>query len=202
MNHLLFLSRSRPDTTWVSAGLASTFPDLGDDMGSLVEARRCNSNSNSNNNSNDGHVRRPGCKVFRVPRDDPSRYEEIAIADDGLEEGQSSGDELLNQVVVFRYRGRFHAVDHRCPHAAYPLSNGMPFDIEDFGVRLSAGLTCPKHGWSFDLFTGMADTGRYKLPVWEVQLRDGAGVEAVDPSSSRGNAEEQTVWIRRKQRMG
>lgn len=90
----------------------------------------------------------------------------------------------------------------RCPHSAYPLSNGMPFDIEDFGVRLSAGLTCPKHGWSFDLFTGLSDTGRYKLPVWEVQLRDEAGAKIIDPLESDGGAEERTVWIRRKQRMG
>ena len=76
-----------------------------------------------------------------------------------------------------------------CPHSSYPLSNGTPFDIEDFGVKLSAGITCPKHDWSFDLHTGRSDRGSYKLTVWETQLRkDGMGGEE--------------VWIRRKQRIG
>ncbi|KAG6065116.1 hypothetical protein E4U30_005964 [Claviceps sp. LM220 group G6] len=184
-----YFFKARPDTSWVSAGSASTFPDLGEDLGNLIEARQCNA------------LMRPGCKIFHVPKDDPSLAKEIVISATDLE-SPSSGDELLNQVVVFQYRGKFHAVDHRCPHSAYPLSNGMPFDIEDFGVKLSAGLTCPKHGWSFDLFTGMADTGRYKLPVWEVQLRDAAGVNVVDPSRGDDHPEERTVWIRRKQRMG
>jgi len=56
---------------------------------------------------------------------------------------------------------------------------------------LSAGLTCPKHGWSFDLFSGRSDRGNYKLKVWETELRDGGGVE--------GGKE---VLVRRKPRMG
>lgn len=56
---------------------------------------------------------------------------------------------------------------------------------------LSAGLTCPKHGWSFDLFSGRSDRGNYKLKVWEAELRDGDGGE--------GGRE---VWVRRKPRMG
>ena len=37
---------------------------------------------------------------------------------------------------------------------------------------MSAGVTCPKHGWAFDLFTGNADRSSYKLQVWEVHLKD------------------------------
>jgi len=77
----------------------------------------------------------------------------------------------------------------RCPHSSFPLSHGTPFDIEDFGIVLSAGITCPKHGWSFDLFSGMGDRGNYRLKVWETQLRDVEGGE-------------KEVWVRRKQRMG
>lgn len=137
------------------------------------------------------------------------------------------GDELKDQVLVFQYRGNFHAVDHvsfspiqtplrvslangagrenvqRCPHQSYPLSNGSPFDIEDFGVVLSAGLFCPKHGWSFDLFTGTADRAAYKLAVWEVQLRDKDGVTVVDRRGGDDvDARDRTVWVRRKPRMG
>jgi nitrite reductase/ring-hydroxylating ferredoxin subunit len=65
------------------------------------------------------------------------------------------------------------------------------FDIEDFGVVLSFGITCPQHDWSFDLHTGKADRGSYKLKVWEVQVR-------------RSEAGEDTseVWVRRRQRIG
>jgi nitrite reductase/ring-hydroxylating ferredoxin subunit len=59
---------------------------------------------------------------------------------------------------------------------------------------LSAGLTCPKHGWSFDLFSGVADRGNYKLKIWEVQLRD--------VTSSNGEEQEQEVWVRKKQLVG
>lgn len=57
---------------------------------------------------------------------------------------------------------------------------------------LSAGITCPKHDWSFDIFSGQADRGKYKLKVWEVQLRD--------VKTSETN--EQEVLVRRKQRIG
>lgn len=76
----------------------------------------------------------------------------------------------------------------KCPHSSYPLSDGTVFDIEDFGIALSAGISCPKHGWSFDLFSGQADRGTYRLKLWEVQVR---GMEG-----------EQEVWVRKKQRMG
>jgi len=78
-----------------------------------------------------------------------------------------------------------------CPHSSYPLSNATPFDIEDFGVVLSSGIICPKHDWSFDLHTGRADRGNYKLHVWEVQQR---------PEGKEDNKTE--VWIRRRQRIG
>lgn len=75
-----------------------------------------------------------------------------------------------------------------CPHASYPLSNGVGFDIEDFGITLSSGITCPKHEWSFDMHTGRSSTGSYKLKVWDVEVRPAdAGME---------------VWVRRKQRVG
>ncbi|KHO01512.1 Rieske [2Fe-2S] iron-sulfur domain protein [Metarhizium album ARSEF 1941] len=186
--------RSRPDTGWIPVGAASSFPNLGPDAPSLIQQRPC-------------HDARPapapGCKVFHVPRDhQPSRASEIHVSREGLP-SPATGDELVDQVLVFRYRGKFHAVDHCCPHQSYPLSNGSPFDIEDFGVVLSAGLACPKHGWSFDLFTGTADRAAYKLAVWEVQLRDKDGVQVVD-SKGDGDvgARDETVWVRRKPRVG
>ncbi|KID72873.1 Rieske domain-containing protein, partial [Metarhizium brunneum ARSEF 3297] len=182
--------RSRPDTSWISAGPASSFPNLGEDAGSLIRSRLCDAQLT------------PGCKIFHVPKDQPSQASEMHISPESLE-SPVVGDELKDQVLVFQYRGNFHAVDHRCPHQSYPLSNGIPFDIEDFGVVLSAGLSCPKHGWSFDLFTGTADRAAYKLAVWEVQLREKDGVTVVDRRGGDDvGAQDRTVWVRRKPRMG
>ncbi|PVH70733.1 hypothetical protein DL98DRAFT_540614 [Cadophora sp. DSE1049] len=134
-----------------------------------------------------------GCKVFHVPGDDSSQAAEIDQS--GLEGGSA---DLKDQVVVFQYQGEFHALDHSCPHSSYPLSKGTPFDIEDFGVRFSAGIRCPKHDWSFDLVRGNGDRGNYRLKIWEVQLRPIAGGGV---GGGRG-IELKEVWVRRKQRMG
>lgn len=70
---------------------------------------------------------------------------------------------------------------------------------------LSAGLTCSKHGWSFDLFSGRSDRGNYRLKVWEVELRDvGEGKLVKEVGEGEGEEEEvaREVWVRRKPRMG
>ncbi|KAL4919005.1 hypothetical protein BDW62DRAFT_200155 [Aspergillus aurantiobrunneus] len=135
--------------------------------------------------NNDSQIT-PSCKAFKIPR---SPSDTLVEADTSLPE------DLKDQVLVFKYKGAVHAIDHQCPHSAFPLSRGTLFDIEDFGITLSAGITCPKHGWSFDLFSGQGDRGNYKLKIWEVQLRDVAGDETAGSS-------DQEVWVRRKQRIG
>ncbi|KAL5345657.1 hypothetical protein ACLOAV_009411 [Pseudogymnoascus australis] len=170
---------SRTDAQWLFVGLASAFLDVeSDDGANLSQSRACSA----------GY--KPGCKAFYTSNEDGEK--DGSANHKGLAEADL--DEVLDlksQVLVFRYRGKFHAVDHQCPHSSFPLSRGTLFDIEDFGVVLSAGLTCPKHEWSFDLFTGTGDRGNYRLKIWEVQLRGG-----VDGS-------DQEVWVRKKQqRMG
>jgi nitrite reductase/ring-hydroxylating ferredoxin subunit len=87
------------------------------------------------------------------------------------------------QLLLFQYRSKIHAVDHSCPHRSFPLSSGSIYDIEDFGIVLSAGIACPKHGWTFDLFTGESDrAGGYRLGIWEVDVRG------------------EEVWVRRRQK--
>ncbi|PLN75440.1 Rieske domain-containing protein [Aspergillus taichungensis] len=164
--------RRQADVGWRPVGPASAFPDLSLDK--------------------DAYRIAPRCKAFHIPKkDDPSRPEAPVEAD------LDSHADLKDQVLVFKYKGKFHAIDHQCPHSSFPLSQGNLFDIEDFGITLSAGITCPKHGWAFDIHSGVADRGNYKLKVWEVQLRDAK-------SSTGGDSEspEQEVWVRRKQRIG
>lgn len=100
-----------------------------------------------------------------------------------------------------------------CPHSSHPLSKGTVFDIEDFGLRLSAGIRCSKHDWSFDLVRGNGDRGNYRLKVWETQLRPvttcqqtaaETNEQAATQSSEQPRAQirEQEVWVRPKQRIG
>ncbi|KAL7920129.1 hypothetical protein ACQKWADRAFT_299437 [Trichoderma austrokoningii] len=168
---------------WFSVGLVSSFPDLGADDDNLTKYRTCNADL------------KPGCKVFLVPREDSLQSVEVAIREDGtLQRSDMRG--LKDQVLVFRYKGKFHAVDHKCPHSSYPLSQGTTFDIEDFGIVFSAGLSCPKHGWSFDIFTGAADRGNYQLDIWETQLRE---IEQAEVDASESSIADKKVWVRRRQ---
>ncbi|KAK4156058.1 hypothetical protein C8A00DRAFT_12948 [Chaetomidium leptoderma] len=171
MNSFLnpFRAPSKTGAAWFPVGVASSFVDVGLDE---REPQLCG-----------GENAKPACKVFHVPKTDSSQRTEVGIpADD-------TAQDLADQVLVFQYRGKFHAIDHECPHSSFPLSQGTPFDIEDFGIVLSAGLTCPKHNWSFDLFSGRSDRGNYRLKVWEVELRDTEG-------------DDKEVWVRRKPRIG
>jgi len=48
-------------------------------------------------------------------------------------------------VALFRVEDQFFALDGICPHAGGPLGKGMLRD----GI-----VTCPWHGWQFDVRTG------------------------------------------------
>ncbi|KAI9902563.1 hypothetical protein N3K66_001915 [Trichothecium roseum] len=178
----------RPTSEWYAVGLTSSFPDVASQNTSLSEFSLCDAS------------RKPGCRVFEIPKEHGAQVTEIAFVE-GNSENHFEGGELKDQVLVFQYKGKYHAVDHQCPHSSYPLSEGAPFDIEDFGVILSAGLTCPKHGWSFDLFTGHGDRGNYRLAIWEVQVRD-LQASLGENGTESSDKTDQEIWVRRKPRIG
>jgi len=120
----------------------------------------------------------PPCKIFE---NSESCLTEVPLDGVQLSQGPNA------QIMIFRYRDKVHAIDHSCPHSTYPLSRGTVYDIEDFGIVLSAGILCPKHGWSFDLTTGQSDRGQFRLGIWEVDVRKAE------------NGEEE-VWVRKKER--
>ena len=51
------------------------------------------------------------------------------------------------QVAVFNVGGEFHAIDNVCEHQGGPLAEG---EIDGCVV------TCPWHGWTYDVRTGIA----------------------------------------------
>ncbi|KAI1180521.1 hypothetical protein F4777DRAFT_573751 [Nemania sp. FL0916] len=190
MTALSFIPTSRKGDAWFFAGLKSSFPNLTESGADVLHEPRACENSESAR----------GCKVFHVPSNDASQAEQI----EGEEMILHNGAALLDQVLIFQYKGKVHAIDNKCPHSAFPLAKGTPFDIEDFGVVLSAGIHCPKHGWSFDLFTGTSDRNNYKLRTWEVQLRpiSNAKTQIGGGADQDENDDAQEVWVRRKQRLG
>ena len=125
----------------------------------------------------------PPCIILQLPS--PDTPEETPQRLTPTEAQETIG--LNPQILIFRYRNKLHAINHSCPHRTHPLSRGSLYDIEDFGIIFSAGITCPGHGWAFDVNTGLCDRGSYKLQVWEVESRAGDGEG------------EEEVWVRRKE---
>lgn len=69
------------------------------------------------------------------------------------------------RVAIFRTEDGLHAVGADCPHAAGPLQDGLVAD---------GCVTCPLHGWRFDLRDGERIGGDGEgLTVYEVLERDG-----------------------------
>lgn len=81
-------------------------------------------------------------------------------------------------IAVFNVEGNFHAVDGICRHAGGPLGQGP----------LSGTIvTCPWHGWQFDVCTGRhCLTERIQQDRFPVQVRDGTLFVDVDPDDSSG----------------
>lgn len=84
--------------TWFFAGLKSSFPNLDQPGVDVIhEPRPC---------GNGESVR--GCKVFNVPANDSSKAEQVE-GDDMI---SHNGAALQDQVLIFQYKGKIHAVDN------------------------------------------------------------------------------------------
>ena len=65
-------------------------------------------------------------------------------------------------IALFNVDGTFHALDGICPHQCGPLGKGQLADCV---------VTCPWHGWQFDVLTGayvLSDT--VKHPHYDVRV--------------------------------
>jgi nitrite reductase/ring-hydroxylating ferredoxin subunit len=56
----------------------------------------------------------------------------------------SAGD---RELALFNVAGQFHCVDNTCPHRGGPLGEG---------TLDGTVVTCPWHGWRFDVCTGVS----------------------------------------------
>ena len=85
------------------------------------------------------------------------------VEDVPLLEGRSVavGD---RRIAVFRTAQGFHALDDACPHRGGPLADGLVAD---------SCVTCPLHGWRFELSGGAALGAHPGVTAHEVLERDG-----------------------------
>jgi nitrite reductase (NADH) small subunit len=70
----------------------------------------------------------------------------------------------LTRVAIFHLPDGWAAIDHACPHAGGPLSDGIVAD---------SCVTCPLHGRRFDLRTGARLGGEGAVATYEIRVRDG-----------------------------
>lgn len=95
-----FGAASWTDIQWLFVGLASAFIDVELDGASLSQSRACNAGF------------KPGCKVFYTSNEDgengSQNHKGLAEAD--IDEAS----DLKSQILVFQYKGKFHAIDHVC----------------------------------------------------------------------------------------
>jgi len=74
-----------------------------------------------------------------------SRWVRVATVD---EIPPGTGKELVageRIIALYNVDGQFHALDGICPHAGGPLGEGC---------LTGTIVTCPWHGWQFDVTTG------------------------------------------------
>ena len=108
---------------------------------------------------------------------------EILIAPpDTFLPGQSRLLEYGDQrVALFNVAGTVHAVDDTCPHRQGPLSEGY---LDGFLI------TCPWHGWQFDVRDGRCDTvSRHSVRTYPVRVDEtGVYVTLPDPPGAAPGA--------------
>jgi len=110
---------------------------------------------------------------------------EDVFASDALDVGQVKVVKREGQqVAVFRLQdGSLAAVDNRCPHEGYPLSQGQ---------CAGGTLTCCYHNFKFDLATGACLKGDEAVRVVAAREADGTvqlDLTPPDPAMARAKAE-------------
>ena len=89
-----------------------------------------------------------------------------AARESDLEPGQGKLVMVRNKpMALFNVDGAFYAINYICPHMGGPLGEGK---LEGHVV------SCPWHGWTFDVRTGLADhPGGHSVSAYEVVVEGG-----------------------------
>jgi nitrite reductase/ring-hydroxylating ferredoxin subunit len=97
-----------------------------------------------------------------------SKQAKIRVAAEGdLREGAGTVVDVQGRAIaLFRIDGHCYATQNACPHQGGPLSEGK---VKDHVV------TCPFHGWTFDVRTGanVRNPRLKKLECFAASVEDG-----------------------------
>lgn len=94
-----------------------------------------------------------------------SEWVRISRAEDVPEQGFRTGFVSGMPIAVRRVGAEFFAIQNVCPHRGGPLGEG---DAEGFA------LTCPLHGWTFDLRSGQHTLNPVvRVKTYPVRVSDG-----------------------------
>ncbi len=66
-------------------------------------------------------------------------------------------------IAIFNVNGKFCAIDNECAHQGGPLGEGY---LEGFTV------TCPWHGWDYDVSTGISPTFGANVKIYKTEVKD------------------------------
>lgn len=69
------------------------------------------------------------------------------------------------EVALFLINGQVVAVSNYCPHQHFSKLHESPLE--------GTVITCPMHGWSYDLATGKAVTGSGMLRMFPARVANG-----------------------------
>jgi len=86
-----------------------------------------------------------------------------------VKEGEGKIVEVNGKTIaLFNVDGRIHAIENTCKHAGGPLGEG----VCDGNV-----VTCPWHGWKYDVTTGVSPANpQIKVDKYDVEI-DGEDVK-------------------------
>src|SRR3989344_751385 len=86
---------------------------------------------------------------------------EIGKKEDFQEDSGTLVEKEGKQIAVFNKNGKLFAIDHVCLHRQGPLAEGY---VDDDNI-----LTCPWHGWQYNIETGECLTSQgMKLNIYKV----------------------------------
>jgi nitrite reductase (NADH) small subunit len=106
----------------------------------------------------------------------------VVMAADDLAEGERTTVEAFGtHIALFNLGGEIVAMDNACPHHGGPLCHGrvagtwLPSEPQVFRWGMDKKvLSCPWHGWEFDLRDGTAiSDANVRLSMYTARLENG-----------------------------